>query len=220
MSKILITDETKPKIKAKKQRPGSKCVWGEQLLGGYPGQKNTAAVIAEYIPKCKYYVEPFAGIGSIGDFIKPELLKVYNDLSLEARRILKKKNQFNKYVHISNLDFKACLKEWDNVETFFLIDPPWNEAIYKNNRNTVSNSSVLKYYQTILYEVLYLKANWILCAGQFGVAANLINKSNWQKKIVYGKRNSIFGYTPKVLLCSNLALMIRNPTNQRLDEFS
>ena len=212
-------DKTKPKVKAKQMRPGKKCVWGDQLLGGFPGQKNTAPVIAEYIPQSRIYCEPFAGVGSVGDLIKPEFLKVFNDLSPEARRILKKKNQFNPYIHVSNLDFKACLKEWDAKDTFFLIDPPWNKGIYTNNRNTVQDHTVKRYYQVILYELLYIKANWILCSGIYGWGATLINRSAWFKKIVQGKKNSIFGYTPQVLLCSNLPFKRRNPLNSRLEEF-
>ena len=210
-------DKTSPKIKARKMKPGQKCVWGKQLLGGYPGQKNTAPVIAQYIPKSNIYIEPFAGVGSVGDFIKPETLKVYNDISPNARRILKLKNCFNKYVHISKLDFKACLKEWDAADNFFLIDPPWNDGIYKNNRATKQDHSVARYYRTILYECLYLKADFMILSGIYGQGANLINQSGWFKKVVYGKRNSIFGYTPKVLCCSNLPFKIRNPQNETLD---
>ena len=221
MSSININDETEPKVKAKKRLAGQTVnYWGTQVFGGYPGLKNSARVIAEYIPGCRIYVEPFAGVASVGDFVQPEFIKVYNDISPTSRGILKKKNQFNPYVHISNLDFKACLKEWDAPDTFFLIDPPWEERAYKNNRQTRCDQSIVRYYQTILYEVLYLKGNWILCSGINGPGANIIKRSPWQKKVVYGKKNSIFGCTPKTLLCSNMALMIRNPVNERLEKFA
>ncbi len=215
---LLEVDRTKPKVKAAKKKAGQPVLyWGDQVFGGFPGLKFSARVISEYVPKCKIYCEPFAGVASVGDYIKPTLLKVYNDISTEARAILKRKNQFNEYVHISSLDFKHCIKEWDSPETFFLIDPPWEERAYKNNRQTRCDNSIKKYYQTILYEMLYVKADWILCSGINGAGANLIKQSNWQKKVVYGKKNSIFGCTPKTLLCSNMALMIRNPINERLD---
>lgn len=211
-------DSTQPKVKAAKKMPGQPVqYWGKQVFGGFPGLKFSAPVIAEYVHNCRIYCEPFAGIASVGDYIRPEFLKVYNDISPEARKILRKKNQFNPYVHISSLDFKACIKQWDAKDTFFLIDPPWEERAYKNNRQTRCDNSIKKYYQVILYELLYVKANWILCSGINGAGANIIKNSSWQKKVVYGKKNSIFGQTPKTLLCSNAALMIRLPLNQRLD---
>ena len=49
-------------------------------IRGYPGLVHTALVISEHIPKCKIYVEPFAGLGRTAKHAQAEQI-ILNDKS-------------------------------------------------------------------------------------------------------------------------------------------
>lgn len=56
--------------KWKKTKRGTKYANG--FVGGYPGLTLTAKRIADYIPYCKLFVEPFAGLGRVSKKVKAE----------------------------------------------------------------------------------------------------------------------------------------------------
>ena len=58
--------------------------WGGKLLGGYAGLKHTANKIAEFIPPCKLYVEPFCGLASVSKYVKADKI-ILNDISLPIK---------------------------------------------------------------------------------------------------------------------------------------
>ena len=70
----------------------------------YPGLFFTASQIGAHFPKCRIYCEPFSGLARTA-----------------------------KYAIITHEDFIACIKKWDSKDTFFLIDPPWDNSFYDSS---------------------------------------------------------------------------------------
>ena len=53
---------------------------------------------------------------------------------------------------ITKMDFQEFIKIHDSQDTFFLIDPPWIDKIYKNNPLPYSDRTPLEYYEK-LFEI-------------------------------------------------------------------
>lgn len=102
--------------------------YGNGKLGGYPGLALTCKKIAEYIPQCNIFVEPFAGLGRISPLVKANT-KVLNDKNPNCYNYNKAK--FSNYI-VTSEDFLDCIKRYDGPENILFIDPPWRYAIYEN----------------------------------------------------------------------------------------
>lgn len=173
------------------------------MLKGYPGLKNTAHLIAEYIPKCKIYVEPFAGLGRTVNHIKADKV-ILNDKSPYAFNYLTK--HYN--VKTTNFDFEESIRLYDSKNTFFLMDPPWRKNIYQNNDGPVCDRTPYQYYKKIFEIIENLQGNWILCCDKDEHEIRKIcSKSKWYNhKIELNafKKIKLFGKPIGVLLTSNL----------------
>ncbi len=168
------------------------------LLKGYPGLTHTAHQIAEYIPKCKVYVEPFAGLGRTAKHVTADTV-ILNDMSDFAIKYLK--SHFD--VKITHLDFVECIKQNDSRITFFLIDPPWRENIYANNEGPVLDRRPIEYYQKFFSMVPTLKGDWILCSDKDEHEIRKIcSKSGYYTKVIESKRK-LFNKNIGTLLTSN-----------------
>ena len=114
------------------------------LPNRYPGLTYTARQISLFFPKCKIYVEPFAGLARTAKYVNCEII-VLNDKSEHSNKYCKKK--FRKAI-VENMDFIETIKKYDSKDTFFLIDPVWRSDFYdgtikfndkwnfKNRKNT------------------------------------------------------------------------------------
>lgn len=175
-------------------------VWGNKKLGGYPGLTHTAKQICEYIPQCKIYVEPFAGLGRTSHNIKAEKI-VLNDKSPYAFDYLTK--HFN--AEITNLDFEESIRLYDSEDTFFLFDPPWMTEIYQGGNDSYCDRTDIEYYQQIMDILPNLKADWILVCGihKRYRGSTLMRKSNYYLKELESPNKPIFGKKARVLLASN-----------------
>lgn len=176
--------------------------WPKKLLGGYPGLAATAVKIAEYIPACELYVEPFAGLGRLNPYIKAQKI-VLNDRSQYAYDYLR---AHYRHHTITQTDFVDCINTWDSSKTFFLIDPPWITKLYGNNDKCFIDRTAEQYYTEVLDIVKRLKANWILCSQP---------DNPYVKNVPYNqvliesdkRKNRIFGLTAKTLITGNYPLI-------------
>lgn len=170
-----------------------------ELLGGYPGLKFTALRIAEYIPNCKLYIEPFAGLGSVSRHVKSDK-KILNDKSDFAINYLK--THFS--AKITKDDFETCMLAYNYDYSFFLIDPPWRFTIYENKKDPFCDRKPEAYYKKILELLPIIKGDWILCSSiDEHEHRGLLRKTEYYKKEIHSARKKIFGYSSKVLLLSN-----------------
>ena len=145
-----------------RQKIQKKCILGKDvLLPGYPGLTKTAHLIAEYIPKCKRYIEPFAGLGRVAKHVNADF-KVLNDKSDFACNYNKK--HFT--ARITKDDFEECMLAWNFEDSFFLIDPPWRFSIYQNNKGPFCDRKPLEYYTRIFELLPIIKGDWILCVDK------------------------------------------------------
>lgn len=178
----------------------TKCssVWGNQKLGGYPRLYHNASKIAEYIPKCDMYCEPFAGLGTVAKHVKAEI-KILNDKSEYAYQYLRK--HFSTEM-IRSLDFEHCIKAYDNPNTFFLFDPPWNNSIYGNNSKAYLDRDYREYYKKLFEMIPDLKGDWIMCGTNDPWRCVLCEHNEYPKMEITTK-NVIFGKDTTVILISN-----------------
>lgn len=161
-------------------------------LRGYPGLKSTAYLIANYIPDCKIYVEPFAGLGRVAKFVRAEQV-ILNDMSPFAADYLHK--HFPD-ANILEYDFGEIFNSYDSKDTFFLIDPPWSKTMYEQD-HAFCDRSANEYYNDILEILPKLKGDWILCSNHTRKF-----QTEYFEKILVSKRK-IMGYHIKVKLLSN-----------------
>ena len=133
---------------------------GPGFLGGYMGLTNTALEISWYVPKCKTYVEPFAGLGRVAKYVKAEKLHL-NDKSDFACNYLRK--HFTDAV-ITSHDFEKMFV-LDDIKTVFLIDPPWTrkEYVHGCNENAFCDRSAVQYYDDIIKWLPKLRGIWFVC---------------------------------------------------------
>ena len=115
------------------------------LPNRYPGLTYTARQISLFFPKCKTYVECFAGLARTAKYVTNCEIMVLNDKSEYSNKYCKKK--FRKAI-VENMDFIQTIKKYDSKDTFFLIDPVWRSDFYdgtikfndkwnfKNKKNT------------------------------------------------------------------------------------
>ena len=180
-------------------RRDNKSILGKETrLPGYPGLTFMAMRISEYIPKCKIYVEPFAGLGRLTRHINAEKI-ILNDKSPYAINYLKKYTQ----AKITNLDFEECINLYDSTDTFFLIDPPWINVIYKNNPLPYTDRTPLEYY-TRLFEIIpKLKGDWILCSDKAEHDIRKICSKSPYGNLKLESNQKHFGDKYGVLLTSN-----------------
>lgn len=185
-----------------------KSVWGKQLLGGYPRLENTAPLIANYIPKCDLYCEPFAGLGSVAKHVIANK-KILNDKGDFAFSYLK--GHFPNSI-VEQDDFINCIKKYDSTNTFFLVDPPWRFDTYDLHAKAYCDRPVEKYYKDFL-SLLPLKGNWILCsAADEHECKGVLSSTNYPKTILATNKGVIFGKKARVLLLSNLPFVNHQQT--------
>lgn len=153
---------------------------------GYPGLTNTALKISEYIPKCKIYCEPFAGLGRTAKHAQAEQI-ILNDKSPYAFDYLTK--HFN--AQVTNLDFEQCVKLYDGPETVFLLDPPWTYSAYAENEKTFCDRKPKAYYDRILELLSDSKSHWFVCCEH---RQNLSGYENYYSIIIQAHMSKNYGF--------------------------
>tara|TARA_R110002020_G_scaffold78243_1_gene196901 strand:- start:334 stop:906 length:573 start_codon:yes stop_codon:yes gene_type:complete len=173
-----------------------------KLLDGYAGLKHTAKKIAEFIPQCELYVEPFCGQASVAKYIKADKI-ILNDMSEFIWKKYGLQSRLDKVIEYTQEDFEICIKKHDSSHTFFLIDPIWRSEHYTNHSKAFMDRKPSQYYQKIFELIETMKGDWIVC----GVAderqsGGFMSNHNFHKKIVVGD-STFFGKHARTLLVSN-----------------
>lgn len=184
------------KLKQKKLRVGQHIRQNPTAFKGYPGLQHTKREICEYIPKCKIFVEPFAGLGRISKLVKSDK-KILNDLSDYAIKYLHKhfKNDI-----ITQEDFTECIKKWDSKDSFFFLDPVWYDEVYDINPLTANPKPAKQVYEELLDILPKIQGNWIIAGSEDG----FLKKWPFNHIVVKSKKNYLFGHKAKTHLVSNL----------------
>lgn len=169
---------------------------GTGHVRGYAGLVHTALAISEYIPKCKIYVEPFAGLGRTAKHAQAEQI-ILNDKSDYAFNYLSK--HFN--AQTTNLDFEEMFRLYDSKDTVFLIDPPWSKEEYeKGCRNRAFCDRTPKEYYDKIFEWLpKLKGDWFVCGKKDN---SRLKDKRWNHQLFRSKRK-IMGGNISTLVMSN-----------------
>ena len=170
-------------------------------LAGFPGLTGTAKAIAKLIPKCKIYVEPFAGAAKVYQELSKSKYKlaILNDKSTFVNDWLK---QEFKEATITKVDFTTCIKKHDSKDTFFLIDGPWFKSFYLQKFSYFDRVRVLDYDDEIIKICKKMKGKFIITSRKENVR---MLRSGFNKKLV----KSIYpvsGQYPRVLVTTNLKL--------------
>jgi site-specific DNA-adenine methylase len=190
------------KTEHRKEVKDLKGVWKSAGFGGYPGLKHTAKQISKHIPKCKIYVEPFAGLGRVAEHVKADRF-ILNDKSEYAFDYLTK--HFN--AEITNLDFEESIRLYDSNETFFLIDPPWHGSTYGLNDKPFIDRKPIEYFKRLLEIVPRLKGNWFITSSSYRNDYQLLMKTDYYHKIVKSEKRVLFGKKAKTMITSNLPII-------------
>lgn len=164
---------------------------GKKRFAGYPGLTLTALQISEYIPPCKIFIEPFAGLGRISRHVKAERF-VLNDKSEYALIYLK--NHFTS-AEITNLDFVECMKRYDDKDAFFFIDPPWHYDVYDKNSKCYCDRLPIEYYLKIFSLLKEIKGDWILCSDyREAKIRNMLSESGYPMRVIVSRKKFIGNY--------------------------
>jgi len=191
----------------KKIRDIGKCVFGPgRLDGGYPGLSSTAHQISYYIPKCKIYCEPFAGLGRVAKYVKADQI-ILNDKSEYAYNFLK--SHF--IAIVTNLDFEECIKLYDSPDTFFFNDPPWFEKLYDARTKAFCDRKPIEYYQKLLELVKRIRANYPICSDhKEKEIGQMLTKSGYPALVIKSRKKIMGGYA-KTKMISNRPFKIQHP---------
>lgn len=135
---------------------------GAGHVRGYPGLVHTSLQISEYIPKCKTFSEPFAGMGRISKHVQADR-KILNDKSNYAFVYLKK--TFPNAI-VERWDFETFTKFYDADVYFF--DPPWSKTEYeKGCRDRAFCDRTPKDYYDIIFKLIEkLDGHWFVCGNK------------------------------------------------------
>lgn len=193
---IGIAENKQTVAQRQRARRQHKAVFKKTLIGGYPGLALTARYIAEYIPHCKTYVEPFAGLGRMSRYVHADK-KILNDKSEYALKHLRRH-----FIHctITDMDFAECIKQHDSPDTFFFIDPPWYSEIYDNNPLPFCDREPKDYYRQILDLCKTMQGDWMLCSSSaMSGLGNILKTSGYPQKLIRAQRK-IFGKNAVTLL--------------------
>lgn len=175
----------------------------DKRLWGYPGLAGTAKQIASLVPKCSYYMEPFAGT-----------VKVYQELSTDKydTAILNDKSEFiynwlmqefnkNPNTYIFNVDFVPLMRRFRGVQSAFqLIDAPWNRSFYDQGYSCFNRDNIKHYDNEILEQLKGFRGDFFICTKKDN---KRMLDSDYNNYLVEGDY-LVFGKTPKTLVTTNL----------------
>ncbi len=168
-------------------------------LAGFPGLSGTAKNIAKLIPKCKYYVEAFAGAAKVYQELPKSRYKkaILNDKSTFVNDWLKK--EFKDPI-ITKVDFTNCIKKWDSKDTVFLFDYPWFKSFYLQKFAFFDRLQVLDYDDEVLELCHKLKGKFIITTRKENVRMLRSGFNHTKIKSIY----PVSGKYPRVLITTNL----------------
>ena len=170
---------------------------------GYPSLAGTARKIAKLIPKCKYYIEPFAGTAKVFQMLEknhPNKYE-YTILSDTSKFIYKWLNkEMNLNTIILNMDFKNTVEYWNKHNSVFLLDPPWNKSYYAQSFSSFNRKSVKDYDLEVLELCRKIKGKFIITTRKENTRMLNSEFNNYLIESEY----ILCGKFPKVMLTTNI----------------
>lgn len=162
---------------------------------GYPGLVHTALMISEYIPKCKTFAEPFAGLGRISKLVRADR-KFLNDKSDYAYNYLLTKFPNAK---VTNWDFETFAKFFDATVKFY--DPPWSLSEYGNGciDRSFCDRKPKEYYDIIFKLIENSDSHWFVCGNKQNTR---LKDPRYHHKL-FKSRKKIMGGVISTLVMSN-----------------
>lgn len=176
----------------------------QKRFAGFPGLTGISRKIINFIPKCTYYIEPFAGAAKVYQELersKPQKFSyaILNDKSEYIYNWLKE--NFS-YPVISKLDFTEIFDTYNFPKSFFLIDAPWFPGFYDQAFSCFDRKTVKEYDLEVLKCCNKLDGDFIITTRREN--ARMLN-SGWNNYLLESEY-VVCGKYPKTLLTTNLKL--------------
>jgi len=174
---------------------------GPGHVRGYPGLVHTAKPISRYIPKCRFFIEPLAGLGRIARQVQHKCENlILNDLSDYAYD--HNKREFPDAI-VTQVDFVDCVKEWDAKGNVIFFDSPWSYSEYKNGAHglAICTMKPSQYYDIIFEMLPSLKSDWFVAGNKNN---SRLKNSGYPYKLIEAEDGAkIMGGLIKTALISN-----------------
>lgn len=197
--------KVKEKVGYNKPKAGQHIKINPTGFKGYPGLASTVDQIKLYIPKCKIFVEPFAGLGRVSKKVIADFY-ILNDLSDYAITYLQRNFKDKKYF-IMQADFQWCVFLYDSQDTFIFFDPVWIDPMYEDNPLCANPRPNKTIYQEILEWIPHLKSDWMIAGKVDGPLAKWPNikdnPSGYYHTEVQSRKGKLFGLKARTYLVSN-----------------
>ena len=183
-----------------------KSVWGNKSFGGYAGLKHTATKISKYFPSHRIYVEPFAGLARTAKYSKA-MFVILNDKSTHSNNHCK--NEFPKAV-VENMDFMDTIRKYDSPDTFFLLDPPYSDNVYKLNKNAYIDRYYRDYYKQLFSVSDDIKGKWLICVNRRNFTRFVDKLANGRYNFMHiqSDKNVLFGKKANITILFNYKLSV------------
>jgi site-specific DNA-adenine methylase len=177
----------------------------QKRLAGYPGLTGVArkiALILDNLPSYSYYVEPFAGMAKVYQMMNHlnHNLSILNDVSSKVCDWLIRELKNDKTI-ISNLDFVECIKKYDDINTVFLIDPPWFKSYYDQVFSCFNREKVEDYNKQVIDLCTTLKGKFIITTRKEN---KTMLKSGFTNRLIESEY-VVCGKYSKVLITTNIS---------------
>ena len=172
----------------------------DKRWAGFPGLAGVAKKIAKMVPKCKIYVEPFAGTAKVFQELPTDRYEMayLNDQSRFVADWLLK--EFSATAVIYNSDFTSIIEPLDSISTFFMLDPPWNKSYYDQKFSCFNRKNINEYYKELLEICNKMKGKFIMTTRK----ENKLMFDSKFKKVLVKSVYAVSGKYPKVLVTTNL----------------
>ena len=176
----------------------------QKRFAGFPGLTGISRKIIHHIPKCTYYIEPFAGAAKVYqelEKMKPQKFSyaVLNDKSNYLYSWLKE--NFT-YPVISKEDFTSIFDTYNFPKSFFLVDPPWFPGFYNQSFSCFDRKTIKDYDLEVLKYCNKLEGDFIITTRKEN---NRMLNSGWNNYLIESEY-VVCGKYPKTLLTTNLKL--------------
>ena len=178
------------------------CKHKNKIKGIWTEKNGIARQIAEMIPECKIYCEPFAGTAKVYQELSKRVdakydTAVLNDTSKFVRKWLRA--TFSDPI-VTSVDFMQCVKNLDSKNTVFVFDQPWNKSYYMQKFSSFNRESVEQYDLDVLLLCKTLKGKFIITTRK----ENTRMLRSGFKHLLVESEYVVSGKYPKVLVTTNI----------------
>ncbi len=120
------------------------------MIGSKNNRKLYKNLIEKSIPtQINLYVEPFGGEFGLYQIINKPKLAIYNDINKKSFNKVSDKYVNDDSVRCFNFDYKKIIEKYDDIDTFFYVDPPYfltyyYEYNFDTNEQHIELANILK----------------------------------------------------------------------------